>query len=126
MPKKYPDHEYLKKNLNWEYPSKIEWDLTNGPLSSSTLRFFFGPFSRSCWRFLGEYCPETPSSTVKKPVRFGLRNQSPGKTQQSLSFRGQLMPETANDKSPWKIAMFLGTIKMRCIFHGNLILLPNV
>ncbi len=63
MPKKYPDHEYLKKNLNWEYPSKIEWDLTNGPLSSSTLRFG-GPFSRSCWRFLGEYCPETPSSTV--------------------------------------------------------------
>ena len=39
------------------FPSKVEWDLTNGPLSKlrssyQTLRFR-GPFSGSCWRFLG-------------------------------------------------------------------------
>ena len=39
-------------------PSKIEWDLTNGPLSKlrssyEILRFFRGPLSGSCWRFLG-------------------------------------------------------------------------
>ena len=35
-------------------PSKIEWDLTNKLRSSyEILRFFRGPFSGSCWRFLG-------------------------------------------------------------------------
>ena len=38
-------------------PSKIEWDLTNGPLSklrsSYEILRFRGPFSGSCWRFLG-------------------------------------------------------------------------
>ena len=38
-------------------PSKIEWYLTNGPLwklrSSYEILRFRGPFSGSCWRFLG-------------------------------------------------------------------------
>ena len=39
-------------------PSQIEWDLTNGPLSVScdwAIRYsgLGGPFSGSCWRFLG-------------------------------------------------------------------------
>ena len=42
---------------DWIVPSKIKWDLTNGPLrklrSSYSILRFRGLFSGSCWRFLG-------------------------------------------------------------------------
>ena len=42
-------------------PSKIEWDLTNRPLSklrsSYEILRFRGSFSGSCWRFLGKIIP---------------------------------------------------------------------
>lgn len=42
-----------------------------------------------------------------KPVRLGqVIFQSPGKTQQSLSFRGRLMPEASNNKSPMDNCLF--------------------
>ena len=40
------------------FPSKIKWDLTNGPLSKLLELLdtqFRGPFSGSCWRFLGTF-----------------------------------------------------------------------
>ena len=45
--------------VEWQIPSKIEWDRTNGPLSKllDLFRysgFFRVPFSGFCWRFLGQ------------------------------------------------------------------------
>ena len=58
-----------------------------------------------------------------KPVRLGqVIFQSPWKTQQSLSFRGRLMPEASRNASPpWKIACF---VYVSWRYHQNEVHLP--
>ena len=122
----YDSHGSLEKNntlknicniINITLPSKIEWDLTNGPLR----RLPGGPFSGSCSRFFGklQHLERMVEVLSKGIVEVQSGNHHLGWCKMPLNEKGLLRAQMTRLLAQYLLLASFGSLKKTLVEDDN-------